>query len=256
MNVNFRAARRALRDHLPRLKFFKEGGGAAARLGSQAGFTYLAALVAVIVLAISATQAVNLWSMQIRREKEVELLWRMTQYRNALISYYKGPPVGPGAIKPPASPPLQSLDDLLKGNSAAGSVRYLRKLYLDPITGKEFEPVKDGNGIVGVKSTSELEPVKKANFPDEFIGFEGKKKYNEWWFNAKQPPPLRGSGGGVQGLGGSSNPGGSNPSFDFSGGGTQGAGGAASGNSGVPGWGAPPADSTVGVPGWSGESRN
>ena len=44
--------------------------------------------------------------------------------------------------------------------------RYLRKNYLDPITGKEWQLIKDpAKGIIGVASSSEQEPLKKSNFP-------------------------------------------------------------------------------------------
>lgn len=43
--------------------------------------------------------------------------------------------------------------------------------------------------IRGVKTKSDEEPLKKANFQDEFKSFEGKKKYSEWVFEY-MPKPL------------------------------------------------------------------
>ena len=77
----------------------------------------------------------------------------------------------------------------LRGRSPfSGAEAYLRKNYLDPITGKEWQLIKDpAKGITGVVSSSEQEPLKKANFPEEFKEFEGKTKYMEWQF-VNRPP--------------------------------------------------------------------
>jgi len=63
-------------------------------------------------------------------------------------------------------------------------VRYLRTLYPDPLTGEDWVPIKGGatGGIIGVHSSSEQEPIKKANFPEGLELFEGKEKYSEWQF--------------------------------------------------------------------------
>jgi hypothetical protein len=62
-------------------------------------------------------------------------------------------------------------------------VRYLRKLYPDPITGQEWVIVKapDG-GILGVHSASEEAPFKTANFKLRDRTFDGVQKYSDWKF--------------------------------------------------------------------------
>jgi len=62
-------------------------------------------------------------------------------------------------------------------------VRYLRRLYPDPITDKEFVLVKapDG-GILGVQSESEAAPLKSANFKLRDRTFESAQKYSDWKF--------------------------------------------------------------------------
>jgi len=78
------------------------------------------------------------------------------------------------------------------------------KLYLDPMTGKEWMLIKDASQrIIGVASTSEADPIKKANFPFDLdpADFEGKKKYSEWQFICIHWPKPGTTGGGVKGLG-------------------------------------------------------
>ena len=63
-------------------------------------------------------------------------------------------------------------------------MRYLRRLYLDPLTGKaEWGIVKAPDaGIAGVHSLSEEAPLKRAGFRVRDAAFEGKLKYSEWRF--------------------------------------------------------------------------
>ncbi len=63
-------------------------------------------------------------------------------------------------------------------------MRHLRRLYPDPITGKdEWGLVKaDDGGIAGVYSTSEAAPLKTGGFAVRDASFEGKTKYADWQF--------------------------------------------------------------------------
>ena len=182
-------------------------------LRSGAGFTYIGVLAMVIIMGIMLGKAAGYWKTRMQREREIELIFRGTQYRDALRRWYNikptvsgtAQPPGTAAVQPTTLPPgsrkLNELKDLLQGSDVA-KVRYLRKLYLDPMTGKEFDVVRDANQqIIGVKSTSEAEPIKQANFPLDFnqADFEGKKKYNEWQFICTRwPQPA--VNGGVKGL--------------------------------------------------------
>ena len=108
------------------------------------------------------------------REREAQLLYTGNQYRRAIERYYvSGPRQYPRA-----------LEDLLKDPRKPGTERYLRKLYLDPVTGKsEWGLVKgpDG-GIMGVYSLSETKPIKVAGFGFADRTFEGAEKYSDWKF--------------------------------------------------------------------------
>jgi type II secretory pathway pseudopilin PulG len=146
------------------------------------GFTYLAALFMVVVMGIMLGMIGQSWSAIMKREREEELLFRGTQIKNAIDNWYKK------AQGRHALTSLKELKDLLKDPRSLQTIRYLRQLYTDPLTGEEWKvingPVKGEafTGIVGVHSTSDAEPLKQAGFPDEYKHFEGKKKYSEWAF--------------------------------------------------------------------------
>lgn len=160
------------------------------KLRTVRGFTYIALLAAIVIIGITLGSATKYWQNISVRDKEEELLFRGEQYRVAIERYYNAIP---GRIQYP-----QSIDDLLKDSRSAEGKRYLRKKYLDPITGEEFVEIRDmlSKRIVGVCSSSEKEPLKQTNFPDTspiYKDFEGKKKYNDWKFQfmpqAQLPQP-------------------------------------------------------------------
>jgi hypothetical protein len=157
-------------------------------------------------LADMAGAAAQSWQMRMKREREEELIFRGTQYMSALARWYnKG--TDPFQKKPPQlraatnGKLLKDLTYLLADPTTPETVRYLRKLYKDPITNKDFVPILDANqAIIGVKSTSEAEPLKKGNFPDELQGLNDKKKYSEWELVYRTVPLARATGTGATGL--------------------------------------------------------
>ena len=152
-------------------------------LRSSAGFTYIAALVMVVIVGIMIAQGAQTWSMRMKRERETELIFRGTQVRDALRLWYgfKVPaPAADGTVavlpQPTISPRgnLPELKTLLNGSDSAAKVHFLRPSNMkvhDPATGKEldWELFKDPGTqkITGVFIKSEGEPVKQANFPFE-----------------------------------------------------------------------------------------
>jgi len=166
-------------------------------LRSSSGFTYMMLLIMVLVMGIMLGAVGQSWRMVMKREREAELLFRGKQIVDA-IARWQNPKNLPGA-QPPR--PLRDLKDLLKDPSSAGTVRYLRRdpttFYNDPVTGKEWDVIRDPqNGVIGVKSRSEEEPIKQGNFVEMYNldpakdnlliamykNFEGKKSYKEWQF--------------------------------------------------------------------------
>ena len=145
--------------------------GVARRAG---GFTYLTVLFIVAILTTGLALVGEVWHTAAMREKEADLLFAGNQYRKAIARYYLS---GPQRQYP------RSLDDLLKDPRRPGAERYLRKLYPDPVTGKEWSLVKapDG-GILGVHSVSDDKPFKNARFKARDAAFEGAQKYSDWKF--------------------------------------------------------------------------
>jgi len=141
------------------------------------GSALLFLLVAVTIMGLLATVAGSTWKTITQRAKEEELLWRGNQYRKAIGAYYTSSHGGTQAIFP------QTLEQLIRDPRMVGTVRYLRKLYLDPITGEGWELIKDSTGrIQGIHSSSQREPFKKENFAEENKEFAGKTTYADWRF--------------------------------------------------------------------------
>ena len=116
------------------------------RRRQQSGFTYLMVLFAVAFMGVVLAAAGETWQSVRQREREVELLFVGNAFRQAIGGYYEGTP-GPAKRFP------RSLEELLKDPRYLATRRYLRKIYVDPVTGKsEWGLVKgpDG-GIIGVQ---------------------------------------------------------------------------------------------------------
>ncbi|HZO01481.1 MAG TPA: type II secretion system protein [Burkholderiales bacterium] len=142
----------------------------------QHGFTYLTILFLLAIMSGGLALAGEVWHTSATREKEAELLFIGNEYRKAIERYYLA---GSGVRQYP-----KTLADLVKDPRQPGTVRHLRKLYPDPITGKdEWGLVKSADGgFAGVHSLSEAAPVKTAGFAVRDASFEGKTKYAEWQF--------------------------------------------------------------------------
>ncbi len=158
------------------------------------GFALLAVLTMVIVMGITLGAAGLSWRIIMKREREKELLFRGTQIRDAITRWYSLKSVEQAAM------PLRDLKDLLKDPRTPKTVRYLRRLYTDPMTNKDWELIIDpSKGIQGVASTSQEEPLKTARFPEELQDFAEKKSYREWRFvytpstSSAQPPGASGA---------------------------------------------------------------
>ena len=152
------------------------------------GFTYIGLLIFIALMGIGLAGTGVVWHSAVQREKERELLFVGDQFRRAIGLYYERSPGG-GKQFP------QSLEDLLIDKRYPSIQRYLRHIYPDPITGKaDWGLVQGpGNGIIGIYSLSEAQPVKRAGFPAVYKDFEYKDHYKEWRFlYVAETPPLQG----------------------------------------------------------------
>jgi len=144
---------------------------------NQNGFTFLTAVIMVIIMGVSLGAAEMSWRIIMKREREEELIFRGRQIRDAINRWYA--PRGAEHV----STPLRDLKDLLKDPRTPQTVRHLRRLYADPITNGEWSVINDPTkGIQGVVSTSQEKPLKSDGFPDDLQDFTGKSSYSDWRF--------------------------------------------------------------------------
>ena len=148
-----------------------------ASLRRESGITYLVVLMLIAVTGGVLAATGVIWKTAQQREKERELLFIGDQFRKAIMLYYERTP-GPNKQYP------KSLDDLLKDDRYPTPQRYLRKIYIDPMTrGKEWGliPAPSG-GIMGVHSLSKEESIKTANFSIADQALERRNHYADWQF--------------------------------------------------------------------------
>jgi type II secretory pathway pseudopilin PulG len=98
---------------------------------SEEGFVLLAVIFLVVLLTIALAVALPKVSKEIQRDREMETMQRGKQYIRGVRMYYK---------KFGAYPP--NVDALVKPTN---NIRFLRKKYADPTTGKEdWKPIMFG----------------------------------------------------------------------------------------------------------------
>jgi type II secretory pathway pseudopilin PulG len=159
------------------------------------GFTYLLLLFLVAVSGAALAGVAQVWHTYAQREKESQLMFVGRQFQLAIESYYRA---SPGSPQFP-----QSLDDLLKDQRFPGVRRHLRKIFVDPMTGKAEWGIQrqEGLAIFGVHSLSEGVPIKQTNFEAKFAQLDGAKTYQNWIFAFNplmqdQPPAVAAAGTG------------------------------------------------------------
>lgn len=126
----------------------------------------------------------QVWVTLSKRDKEKELVFVLGQFHQALLLYSRGPNAPPQAATAQVIPALetlpQQLDDLLRDPRAPNVRRYLRRLYIDPMTGKaEWGLVQRQGRIIGVYSLSADAPLGKK-YTLANIDFEKASKYSDW----------------------------------------------------------------------------
>jgi type II secretory pathway pseudopilin PulG len=147
----------------------------------QQGFTYLSLVILLAIMGLVGAAALKVDALLARAAAEQELLEAGAAFSAALDSYAAATPQG----KPPQPPTLQ---DLLKDTRFPGIKRHLRKIFVDPISGKAewgITYLGDKVGVIGVYSLSQAQPLKLANFDERFQNFENKTHYADWKFVAK-----------------------------------------------------------------------
>lgn len=142
----------------------------------QRGLTYLWMLFLVFLLGLGLGKSLEVYSTMVQREKEADLLYVGRLYREAIKQFYLS---SPGSVK--RYP--ERLEDLLRDPRRLGLRRYLRQLYPDPLTGKEFAVIQaPQGGIWGVRSQSAKEPLKMAGFEMPLTVINRANGYQAWGF--------------------------------------------------------------------------
>ncbi|ALK96370.1 type II secretion system pseudopilin PulG [Massilia sp. WF1] len=166
----------------------------------EAGFTYVGLIVLVTIIGLVGAATLKADALLRRAAAEQELLEIGAAFSAALTSYAEATPRG----QPPQPPSLQ---ELLKDPRFPGTRRHLRKIFVDPITGKaEWGIVwlnkgnaigggNGGTGIVAVYSLSEAKPLKQANFDARFQNLENREHLSAWKFAATGQGVAQGQAG-------------------------------------------------------------
>jgi type II secretory pathway pseudopilin PulG len=145
--------------------------------GRQRGFGYLMVLFAVSALGLLAASAGQVWHSTAQRAREGELLFAGQQFRQALDSYHAL--VVNGAQQYPAR-----LEELLDDRRTQVTLRHLRRIYTDPMTGQaDWVLVTAGERIVGLHSRSRQSSFRRS-FEGADAAFNGSDRYEQWVFRA------------------------------------------------------------------------
>lgn len=141
---------------------------------SAGGFTYVGLLALVVLIGLMLAAAGEVAATAAQRERETQLLWIGHEYRAAIGRYWRHKRVYP-----------QTLQELLgAAPDAPVQVRYLRRLYPDPMTNAVdwvLVPAPS-SGIIGVTSSSKRAPLKTGHFDDADQDFADASAYSDWQF--------------------------------------------------------------------------
>jgi type II secretory pathway pseudopilin PulG len=148
------------------------------------GYSFVAVLALLALCMLGLAVAGPIWSQQIKREREQELLRIGNLYAQAIASYYNA---GPGSLKQYP----QRLEQLLADTRFVGLRRHLRSLYPDPVNpGQPWGLVLDGQQrIVGVYSRSEQAPVAEGARELSSVSLPAAHQYADWKFIARAEKP-------------------------------------------------------------------
>jgi type II secretory pathway pseudopilin PulG len=143
----------------------------------QRGFTLLAVMAAMLLLALGTQKVMFVVSQQAQYEREAELLQIGTAFARGIGTYYES---SPGTVKRwPAS-----LGDLVDDKRFVSIRRHVRQVYKDPITRSEewgLIRANDG-GIAGVYSLSNEPPIRSGALTTGELSLSAASRYADWQF--------------------------------------------------------------------------
>jgi hypothetical protein len=143
---------------------------------ASSGYTFPLMLVILTALAFGAGQLERSQSYRLKRDKEEELLFRGREYIAAIRAFHAA-----GATEKRFP---KTLGELISDTRTNGR-RFIRQLYKDPMTGRDFDLILTAEGTIsGVVSTSRGTPLRTADFEDDFRDFGKAADYTGWRFDA------------------------------------------------------------------------
>jgi type II secretory pathway pseudopilin PulG len=150
------------------------------RRRDHAGFSYVALLILLAVIAGVAASTIQLGSIAHRRDAEIALIEAGGEISIALARYSQSTPAGA-----PRFP--KQLADLVQDPRQLATVRHIRRIPFDPITGRaDWELLLTPDGfVIGVRSRS-TKPVIRARLETkrESDGYkEVAETYRDWVFS-------------------------------------------------------------------------
>lgn len=148
--------------------------------GREGGFTYLALVIFITIIGMVGALTLKADALLRRAAAEEELLAIGADFADALKSYAAVTPKGQ-----PTQP--RKLEDLLRDTRFPEPRRHLRKIFVDPITGKAEWGIQyqgEQGGVIAVYSLSTSRPLKVGNFDPRFSGFDNRPRISDWKFAA------------------------------------------------------------------------
>ena len=147
---------------------------------AHSGFTFVGVLLLLALCMLGLAVAGPIWSQQVKREREQELLRVGALYAQALARYRDA---SPGSLK--QYPP--GLEALLLDTRFVGTERHLRKLYPDPMNpGSPWGLVLDADKrVIGVYSLSDEPPVAQGSLELGGVVLPPASRYSDWKFTLK-----------------------------------------------------------------------
>ena len=145
----------------------------------ERGFTLIELIVATMILVILTSMVIPLARLSIQREKEHELRYDLWMMRDAIDRYKDAADRGAFQIKVGTEGYPPDLDTLVNGVDVGGKkVRFLRKVPVDPMTGKNEW------GMRSMQDDPTSDSWGGQNVFDVFTKSEGTAldgtKYKEW----------------------------------------------------------------------------
>lgn len=151
--------------------------------GLQKGYTLVGVLLLLALCMLGLSVAGPMWSDQVKREREQDLLRIGALYAQAILQYKN---MSPGTLKQYP----KELNELLLDLRISGVNRHIRQLYSDPVNPRQpWGLIRDNDGrIKGIYSLSQEAPIARGPLRIGGISLDPAKKYADWQFIAQNQP--------------------------------------------------------------------